>query len=61
MTESIPGRPEYTKGMVYKVHAVNNKEGFFEFDGNKLHYVLPFQGHRASLVYYVCAEYAKVV
>ena len=24
-----------------------------------MHYVLPFQGHRASLVYYVCAEYAK--
>ena len=45
--------------MVYKGYAVDNRERFCEFDGNKLHYVLPFRGHRASLVYYVCAEYAK--
>ena len=38
-------------------YAVVIKKKFYEFDGNKLHFVEPFQGRRYSLVYFVCDKY----
>ena len=33
------------------------KKRFYKFDGNKLHFVKPFQGRRYSLVYFMCDKY----
>jgi len=51
---------EYLAGERYLGRVEDINQQWVEFDGNKLHFTLPFTGTRYSLVYFVCDQYAKV-
>ena len=52
---SASGR--YPKGHTVRGQANIVKERLLLFDGNRLHYTLPFEGIRFNLIYFVVAEF----
>lgn len=45
----------YCFGKVFKGIELDARNSWQKFDGNRMHFTLPIQGERYSLIYYVCA------
>lgn len=50
----------YAAGSTFLGRVEDIRERWSQFDGNKLHYTLPFTGNRYSLIFFTCDQYAKV-
>mmetsp|Transcript_43424 Transcript_43424/g.128464 ORF Transcript_43424/g.128464 Transcript_43424/m.128464 type:complete len:419 (+) Transcript_43424:39-1295(+) len=55
--EDIISPHHYRKGRSYQGRRANIRDELCEFDGNRLHYTLPFTGERFSLVFFTCDRY----
>ena len=51
---------DYLAGRTFKGRVEDINGCWTQFDGNKLHFTLPFSGNRYSVIYFTCDRYVSV-
>lgn len=55
--EDVPNSKEYKKGMKLRGRIFETRNRWIHFDGTRLHYTMPFEGERYTMVYFSNSQF----